>query len=124
MTKRKKIALILGGIAAVPLLTAGILLKELYDYMEAVPDITLYAESITVPVNTELTASDLADVRKSTYTTLGVSDWDSARPTLYNRTLLNSGEECGTFTVTIDAMGTNAEHTCASVKIYVVEETE
>ena len=124
MTKRKKIALILGGIAAVPLVTAGILLKELYDYMEAVPDITLYAESITVPVNTELTASDLADVRKSTYTTLHILDWDTASPRVINKTVLNSGEECGTFTVTIDAKGTNAEHAGASVKIYVVEETE
>lgn len=124
MTKRKKIALILGGIAAVPLVTAGILLKELYDYMEAVPDITLYAESITVPVNTELTASDLADIRKSNRTTLHILDQNGATPRVFNKTLLNCGEECGTFTVSIDAAGTNAEHAGASVKIYVVEETE
>ena len=46
MTKRKKIALILGGIAAVPLVTAGILLKELYDCFYTPPELPAQKQEI------------------------------------------------------------------------------
>ncbi len=123
MTKRKKIALILGGIAAVPLMIAGALIKGAYDYVEQVPDIIPIAESMTFPTNTIITADDLADIQKATYTRMFVDNMDGALPGLRdNNTLLNTGESAGTFDVIIDAKGENSEHRDVTITVTVTEE--
>lgn len=124
MTKRKKFALILGCIAAVPLVITGMLIKGAYDYVEQVPDITPIAESMTFPTNTTITAEDLADIRKSTYTKIFVDNIDGAVPELNdNNTSINTGESAGTFDVIIDAKGENSEHRDVTITVTVTEES-
>ncbi len=123
MTKRKKIALILGSIAAVPLVIVGMLIKGAYDYVEQVPDITPIAESMTFPINTIITAEDLAEIQKSTYTKMFVDNIDGAVPLMNDdSTELNTGEFAGTFDVTIDAKGENSEHRDVTISVTVTEE--
>ncbi len=123
MTKRKKIALILGSIAAVLLAFAALLIKGAYDYVEQVPDITPIAESMSFPTNTIITAEDLADIQKATYTKMFVSNLDGALPHMnYHSTELNTGEFAGTFDVSIDAGGENAEHRSVTITVTVTEE--
>lgn len=124
MTKHKKIALILGCIAAVPLVIAGVLLKGMYDYVEKVPDITPIAENMTFPTNTTITAEDLADIQKSTHTKMFLDTIDGAQPKMdYHSTELNTGNSVGTFSVIIDAKGENSEHRDVRIAITVTEES-
>ncbi len=124
MTKRKKIALILGSVAAVLLVIAAVLIKGAYDYLDEVPEITPIAESMTFPTNTTITAEDLADIQKSTYTRMFVDNMDSALPELNdNNASINTGGSAGTFDVIIDAKGENAEHRDVRIAITVTEES-
>lgn len=124
MTKRKKIALILGSIAAVLLVFAALMIKGIYDYLDEVPEVTPFSESMSFPTNTTLTAEELADIQKATYTKMFVDNMDGAVPGLHdNNTVLNTGEFAGTFDVIIDAKGENSEHRDVTITVTVTEES-